>query len=99
MEGYYSNEGFAFTCSCSCSIESASFDLMKELLSEQCRHDLVIEDEDGNKVSIPNVEISTKIHHNCRIPRKIKKSLKKKYGLDWVYHRVGATQTISFEKK
>lgn len=99
MEGYYSNEGFVFTGSCSCSIESASFDLMKEVLSEQNRYDLVIEDKDGNKVSIPNVEISTKIHLNGRIPRKIKKSLKKKYGLDWVYHRVGATQTISFEKK
>ena len=99
MDICYSNEPFVWGGTVSCSFESQSFDLMKELLLEPYHYDLIIEDENGNSVSIPNVEMSTKVTFAGRIPRKMKKILKKKYGSEWVYHRVGATQTFSFEKK
>lgn len=95
----YSNEPFVWGGSVSCSIESASFDLMKVLLLEPNHYDLVIEDEEGSRVTIPNVEMSSKMIFGGRIPRKMKKRLKKKYGEDWAHHRVGATQTLTFEKR
>ena len=99
MEGYCSNKGLVWGGSVSCSIESASFDLMKVLLLAPNLYDLVIEDEEGNSVAIPNVEMSSKMNFVGRIPRKMKKRLKKKYGEDWARHRVGATQTFTFEKR
>lgn len=99
MEDYYSNKGFVWGGSVSCSIESPSFDLMKELLLPTNHYDLVIEDEEGSRVTIPNVEMSSKMNFVGRIPRKMKKRLKKKYGEDWAHHRVGATQTFTLEKK
>lgn len=98
MDVCYSKEPF-WSGTVSFSFEASSFDIMKEVLLEPNRYDLVIEDEDGNKATILNVGMSTKMTFAGRIPRKMKKILKKKYGSEWVYHRVGATQTISFEKK
>ena len=49
--------------------------------------DVKVQDRHGNELIIPNAKISERLRVTSRIPRKLKKSLKKKHGVYWVqYH-------------
>lgn len=55
--------------------------------------DVKVQDRRGNELIIPNAKISERLRVTSRIPRKLKKSLKKKYGVYWVQHHPN-TETV-----
>lgn len=59
--------------------------------------DVKVQDRRENELIIPNAKISERFRVTRRIPRKLKKSLKKKYGVYWVQHHpnVEAVVTIN----
>ena len=59
--------------------------------------DVKVQDRRENELIIPNAKISERFRVTRRIPRKLKKSLKKKHGVYWVQHHpnVEAVVTIN----
>ena len=55
--------------------------------------DVKVQDVRGNELIIPNAKISERLRVTHRIPRKLKKSLKKKHGVYWVQHHPN-TETV-----
>lgn len=55
--------------------------------------DVKVQDRRGNELIIPNAKISERLRVTSRIPRKLKKSLKKKHGVYWVQHHPN-TETV-----
>ena len=55
--------------------------------------DVKVQDRHGNEFVIPNAKISERLRVTSRIPRKLKKSLKKKHGVYWVQHHPN-TETV-----
>jgi hypothetical protein len=55
--------------------------------------DVKVQDRRGNELVIPNAKISERLRVTRRIPRKLKKSLKKKHGVYWVQHHPN-TETV-----
>ena len=55
--------------------------------------DVKVQDRRGNELIIPNAKISERLRVTRRIPRKLKKSLKKKHGVYWVQHHPN-TETV-----
>jgi len=55
--------------------------------------DVKVQDMRGNELIIPNAKISERLRVTRRIPRKLKKTLKKKHGVYWVQHHPN-TETI-----
>ena len=55
--------------------------------------DVNVQDRHGNELIIPNAKISERLRITRRIPRKLKKSLKKKHGVYWVQHHPN-TETV-----
>ena len=55
--------------------------------------DVKVQDIRGNELIIPNAKISERLRVTHRIPRKLKKSLKKKHGVYWVQHQPN-TETV-----
>ena len=55
--------------------------------------DVKVQDRHGNELIIPNAKISERLRVTRRIPRKLKKSLKKKHGVYWVQHHPN-TETV-----
>ena len=55
--------------------------------------DVKVQDRHGNELIIPNAKISERLRVTSRIPRKLKKSLKKKHGVYWVQHHPN-TETV-----
>ena len=55
--------------------------------------DVKVQDRHGNELIIPNAKISERLRVTHRIPRKLKKSLKKKHGVYWVQHHPN-TETV-----
>jgi len=55
--------------------------------------DVKVQDRRGNELIIPNAKISGRLRVTHRIPRKLKKTLKKKHGVYWVQHHPN-TETV-----
>lgn len=55
--------------------------------------DVNVQDRCGNELIIPNAKISERLRITRIIPRKLKKSLKKKHGVYWVQHHPN-TETV-----
>lgn len=55
--------------------------------------DVKVQDRCENELIIPNAKISERLRVTHRIPRKLKKSLKKKHGVYWVQHHPN-TETV-----
>ena len=73
-----------FDISFSCDIDSTK-DLFNKLFNDN-RYDVIITDNDGNSVELKDKTIENHINVTRRIPRKMKKDLKKKYGEMWILH-------------
>ena len=73
-----------FDISFSCDIDSTK-DLFNKLFNDN-RYDVIITDNDGNSVELKDKTIENNINVTRRIPRKMKKNLKKKYGDMWLLH-------------
>lgn len=73
-----------FDISFSCDIDSTK-DLFNKLFNDN-KYDVIITDNDGNSVELKDKTIENNIKVTRRIPRKMKKDLKKKYGDMWLLH-------------
>lgn len=73
-----------FDISFSCETDSAK-DMVDSLFNNN-KYDVIITDTDGNSVELKDKTIENNIKVTRRIPRKMKKMLKKKYGDMWLLH-------------
>ena len=83
-----------FEISFSCEIDSTK-DLFKALFNDN-RYDVIMTDNDGNSVELKNKKIENNIKVTRRIPRKMKKMLKKKYGDMWLLHHPNTETVYNF---
>ena len=74
----------SFDFSFSCEPDSTK-DLFDSLFNDN-KYDVIITDNDGNSVELKDKTIDNHINVIRRIPRKMKKDLKKKYGDMWLLH-------------
>ena len=81
----------SFDLSFSCEIDSAK-DLFDYLFNNN-KYDVIITDNDGNSVELNDKTIDNHIKVTRRIPRMMKKDLKKKYGDMWLLHHPN-TETV-----
>ena len=83
-----------FEISFSCEIDSTK-DLFKALFNDN-RYDVIMTDNDGNSVELKNKKIENNIKVTRRIPRKMKKMIKKKYGDMWLLHHPNTETVYNF---
>lgn len=75
-------------------IEKTKYDgISTDLFGVSHVFDVKVQDRLGNELIIPNAKISERLRVTRRIPRKLKKSLKKKHGVYWVQHHPN-TETV-----
>lgn len=67
--------------------------LLTDLFGASQVFDVKVQDRSENELIIHNAKISERLRITRRIPRKLKKSLKKKYGVYWVQHHPN-TETV-----
>ena len=84
-----------FDISFSCDIDSTK-DLFNKLFNDN-RYDVIITDNDGNSVEFKDKTIENHIKVTRRIPRKMKKDLKKKYGDMWLLHHPNTETEVTFK--
>lgn len=85
----------SFDISFSCDINSTK-DLFDSLFNDN-RYDVIITDNDGNSVELKDKTIENNINVTRRIPRKMKKDLKKKYGDMWLLHHPNTETVYNFK--
>ena len=83
-----------FDISFSCDIDSTK-DLFNKLFNDN-RYDVIITDNDGNSVELKDKSIQNNINVTRRIPRKMKKDLKKKYDDMWLLHHPNTETFYNF---
>ena len=84
----------SFDISFSCETDSAK-DLFYSLFNDN-RYDVIITDNDGNSVELKDKTIENNIKVIRRIPRKMKKMIKKKYGDMWLLHHPNTETFYNF---
>ena len=84
-----------FDISFSCDIDSTK-DLFDSLFNDN-RYDVIITDNDGNSVEFKDKTIENHIKVIRRIPRKMKKDLKKKYGDMWLLHHPNTINEVKLK--
>ena len=85
----------SFDISFSCETDSAK-DLFNTLFNDN-RYDVIITDNDGNSVELKDKTIENHIKVTRRIPRKMKKDLKKKYGDMWILHHPNTINEVKLK--
>ena len=83
-----------FEISFSCEIDSTK-DLFNALFNDN-RYDVIMTDNEGNSVELKNKTIENHIKVTRRIPRKMKKMIKKKYGDMWLLHHPNTETVYNF---
>ena len=78
----------------SCETDSAK-DLFHTLFNDN-KYDVIITDNDGNSVELKDKTIENHIKVIRRIPRKMKKDLKKKYGDMWLLNHPNTETFYNF---
>ena len=61
--------------------------------------DVKVQDRHGNELIVPNAKISERLRVTRRIPRKLKKSLKKKHGVYWVQHHPNIETVVTINSQ
>ena len=84
----------SFEISFSCEIDSTK-DLFNTLFNDN-RYDVIMTDNEGNSVELKNKTIENHINVTRRIPRKMKKMIKKKYGDMWLLHHPNTETVYNF---
>lgn len=74
--------------------------LLDDLIGDNT-YDVIIEFDNKSveRISLPNMNVKATFKINQRIPRKMKKRLKQKYGDSWLYHRPNTSIEYTFEKQ
>ena len=84
-----------FEISFSCEIDSTK-DLFNALFNDN-RYDVIMTDNDGNSVELKDKTIDNHINVTRRIPRKMKKMIKKKYGDMWLLHHPNTVNDVKLK--
>lgn len=100
------NELPSFTCPCDMNI-SIGIDIEKtkddgfltDLFGANPVFDVKVQDRRGNELIIPNAKISERLRVTHRIPRKLKKTLKKKHGVYWLQHHPNAETIVTINSQ
>lgn len=98
------NELPRFTRPCDVSISlyieaGVTKDGISDILGMSPIFDVKVQDLSGNELVIPNAKISARLHVAGRIPRKLKKQLKKKHGVYWKQHHPNVERFYSISNK
>ena len=73
-------------------------DIWKTLIDDR-RMDIVIKDERGRELHIPNARIIQRVRITGRIPRRMKKRLKRIHGVDWKQYHPNAENEVNINSK
>ena len=88
------------TVSIGIDIEKTKYDgLSTDLFGTSPVFDVKVQDRHGNELIIPNAKISERLRVTHRIPRKLKKSLKKKHGVYWVQHHPNTEKVVTINSQ
>ena len=85
----------SFDFSFSCETDSTK-DLVDSLFNNN-KYDVIITDNDGNSVELKDKTIENHIKVTRRIPRNMKKDLKKKYGDMWLLHHPNTINEVKLK--
>lgn len=81
-------------------IEKTKYDgFSSDLFGASPFFDVKVQDRHGNELIIPNAKISERLRVTRRIPRKLKKSLKKKHGVYWVQHHLNTEKVVTINSQ
>lgn len=81
-------------------IEKTKYDgLLTDLFGASPVFDVNVQDRHGNELIIPNAKISERLRITHRLPRKLKKSLKKRHGVYWVQHHPNAETVVTINSQ
>jgi len=81
-------------------IEKTKYDgFLTDLFGASPVFDVKMQDMRGNELIIPHAKISERLRVTHRIPRKLKKTLKKKYGVYWVQHHPNTEKVVTINSQ
>lgn len=98
----YSTPRFTRPCDMSFSLDikaDVTKDGISNILGMSPIFDVKVTDLRGNELVIPNAKISARLHVVGRIPRKMKKALKKKHGVYWKQYHPNVERFYSISNK
>lgn len=73
-------------------------DIWKTLIDDD-RMNIVIKDERGRELHIPNAQITQRVKITGRIPRRMKKHLKRIHGVHWKQYHPNAENEVNINSK
>ena len=85
-----------YEISCECEV-SINDDMYRTLFSEN-KYDITITDRKDNSVTLYDQSISYRLKVTERIPRKMKKELKRKYGDLWLNYHPNTVTEVTFSR-
>lgn len=88
-----------FQMDVSIDIPSISDDVFRTLWEDERRMDIVVTDNDGRELHIPDVQVVRRLRVTGRIPRSMKKLLKKSYGAEWLHYHPNTETEVILSKK
>lgn len=97
-KGFY-HPPTSFSLSGSCSLDGSKKETDFNDMFVEPKYDVIIEDSDGEQLYIPDMKVKAALNVKRRIPRKMKKRLKSKYGDFWMEHHPNTIINYTFEKK
>lgn len=89
---------FAIELEAAVELPSPVDDIWKTLIDDD-RMNIVIKDERGRELHIPNAQIIQRVRITGRIPRKMKKHLKRIHGVDWKQYHPNAENEVNISGK
>lgn len=98
----YATPRFTRPCDVSISLDieaGVTKDGISDILGMSPIFDVKVTDLSGNEVVIPNAKISERLRVVGRLPRKLKKQLKKKHGVYWKQHHPNVERFYSISNK
>ena len=103
--GEISNEGFrinraslAIEIEAAVELPSPRGDIWKTLIDDR-RMDIIIKDDRGRELYIPNAKITNRVKITGRIPRRMKKHLKRIHGVNWKQYHPNAENEVNINSK
>lgn len=98
----YATPRFTRPCDMSISLDikaDVTKDDISNIIGMSPVFDVKVQDLRGNELVIPNAKISARLSVVGRIPRKLKKQLKKKHGVYWKQHHPNVEMFYSISNK
>ena len=88
-----------FQMDVSIDIPNVSDDVMRTLWEDMRMMDVVVKDDSGRELHIPNARVTSRVRLTGRIPRAMKKLLKKSYGTEWKHYHPNAVHDCEISNR